>query len=69
MEQDLCEKVKEHEIIIKDNTTRIQALEVKEAVLGNKIDTTNKLLLSIFVVLLTAVIALVFEVIKKGGVH
>jgi hypothetical protein len=59
----------EKEIVIKldNHEKRIVELEVKEAVLGTKLDLTNKLLAGILTVLGTAVVGILFEVIKNGG--
>jgi hypothetical protein len=54
-------------IQLNDHEKRISELEVKEAVLGTKLDLTNKLLGGILVVLGTAVVGLMFDVIKNGG--
>jgi hypothetical protein len=61
----------EKEIVIKldNHEKRIVELEVREAVLGIKLDLTNKLLGGILVILTTAVVGLLFEVIKNGGIH
>lgn len=60
---------KERDLKLDDHEKRIVVLEVKEAVLGTKIDLTNKLLGGILVILAGATIGLLFEVIKNGGIN
>jgi hypothetical protein len=62
------DEVQRHSILLVDHDKAIKELQVREAVLGSKLDTTNKLLMAIFVAIAGGMVTFIFEVIKSGGV-